>query len=172
MEVFMIKKNNLFRIIVIVYMSIIISTTLLRVYFKLSPIGNYTDVGLTIVGLYLFTLFLIREKIYNKITAHIVFIFVSLIPIINQVLFLSQEEVYFSSPKNTNTLIIVERSSFHHGYSSIYEKKHLLFKKPVNWTQVDGLRNFSSGFFTIEWTKEDIAIMKRNGEHYGQINLD
>lgn len=172
MGVFIIKKNNLFRIIVIVYMSIIMFTTLLRVFFELSPIGNYTDVGLVIVGLYLFTLFLVREKICNKIIAYTVFIFISLIPIINQVLFLSQEEVYFSSPKNTNTLVIVERAFLHQGYSSIYEKKYLLFKKPVNWNRVDGLRNFSSGFSTIEWIKEDIAIMKRNGEHYGQINLD
>lgn len=172
MGVFIIKKNNLFRIIVITYISIIVFTTLLRVFFELSLVGNYTDVGLIIVGLYLFTLFLIREKMCNKITTHIVFIFISLIPIINQVLFLSQEEVYFSSPKNTNTLVIVERAFLHQGYSSIYEEKYLLFKKPVNWNRVDGLRNFSSGFFTIEWIMEDIAIMKLNGEHYGQINLD
>lgn len=168
----MIFKSNLFRIIVIAYMSIIIFTTLLRVFFELSPIGNYTDIGLIIVGLYLFTLFLVREKICNKIIAYTVFVFISFIPIIFQLVILSKNELYFSSPNNTNTLVIVESSSLLDGYNTIYEKKYLLFKKPVNWNRINGLNNFSSGFFIIEWIREDIAIMKRNGEHYGQINLD
>ena len=85
---------------------------------------------------------------------------------------MDQKEIYFTSPEKTNTVVIVERSFLLGGYSTIYERKLWLFKKPVNWNRIDGLNSFSSGYFTIHWISEKAAIMKCNGEHYGQINLD
>lgn len=147
-------------------------TTLLREFFQLSFIGTHTDIVLILIGLYLFTLFVVKEEICNKKIACIFFIIISLVPILFQLVILSKNELYFSSPENTNTLVIVERSSLLDGYSSIYEKKYVVFKKPVNWNRINGLNNFSSGSYTIEWVNEKVAIMKYENEHYGQINLE
>lgn len=141
-------------------------------FFQLSPIGNYTDAGLIIAGLYLFTSYVVREEIWNKTIAYIAFTIISLAIIMYPLIFLEQKEIYFTSPEKTKTVVIVERSFFLGGYSTLYEKKYFLFKKPVNWNRIDGLNNFSSGYFTIHWISDKAAIMKRNGEHYGQINLD
>jgi hypothetical protein len=156
----------------VIYILIIIITTLLREIFQLSFIGNYTDIALILIGLYLFTLFVAKQEICNKKIALFVFTAISLVPILFQLVILSKNELYFSSPNNTNTLVIVERSSLLDGYSSIYEKKYVVFKKPVNWNRINGLNNFSSGSYTIEWVNEKIAIMKYEDKHYGQINLE
>lgn len=120
----------------------------------------------------MFTSYVVREEMCNKTIAYIVLIFISIAVIMYPLIFLEQKEIYFTSPEKTNTVVIVERSSLLRGYSTIYEKKLYLFKKPVNWNRIDGLNSFSSGYFTIHWISEKVAIMKRNGEHYGQINLD
>lgn len=172
MEGVTIKRNKLFRSISVIYILIIILTTLLREFFQLSFIGNYTDIALILIGLYLFTLYVVREEICNKKIARIVFIVISLVPILFQLVILSKNEIYFSSPNNINTLVIVERSSLLDGYSSIYEKKYVVFKKPVNWNRINGINNFSSGSYTIGWVDEKIAIIKYEDKHYGQINLE
>lgn len=87
-------------------------------------------------------------------------------------MFLSKKELYFQAPNRANTIIVVEKSSLLDGYSNIYEKKYCLFKRSVNWNRIEGLNNFSSGQYTIEWISESSAIIECAGEHYGQVNID
>ncbi len=166
------KKISLLNVISIIYILVIAFVLAFKLIFNLSLIGSYTNMILIILGLYIFISQIIKETQSSKVTGYIVFLLISFSLIIFSLFFLSKEETYFSSPNNTETLIIVEKSSLLDGYSLIYEKKFCLFKKPLNWNRIEGLNNFSSGYYTIKWTSEKTAIMNCNGEYYGQLNLD
>ncbi|MEG0308933.1 MAG: hypothetical protein RR636_13380 [Clostridium sp.] len=164
------KKRSSLNMIYILFVTIILAINLI---FKISLMGAYTNLFLILVGLYLLIEYIIRETQGNKVSGLIVFISMSFLIILFQLLIVSKKEVYFSSPNNTNVIIVIEKSpSLLRGYSVLYERKYWMFKKPINYSQIDGLNNFSSGYYTFEWLSEDIAIMKCDNEFYGQVNLD
>ncbi|MEG0613606.1 MAG: hypothetical protein RR486_13900 [Clostridium sp.] len=163
------KKEGILNIIYILFVTLILAVNLI---FKISLIGTYTNLFLILVGLHLLIAHIIVKTQSNKVIGYIVFILISLLIILYQLAIVSTKEVYFSSPNNTNTIVVVEKSaSLSKGYSLLYERKYFLFKKAINWNRIDGLNSFSSGYYTFEWKSEDLAIIECDNEFYGQINL-
>ncbi|MEG0775358.1 hypothetical protein [Clostridium sp.] len=167
----MLNKNKIFKWSVLIVTLIMLSFFILQMLFDLFLIRSITMITIDIVLLILGVKIFVDKLEYNKF---ICYGFLALLIFVNIFNYLLNEkkELYFSSPNKKNIVVVTESSGMHSGYSEIYEKKYLIFKKPLNHGSIYGLRNFSSGYFYFQWLNEQSANIICDSEVYGRVNLD
>jgi hypothetical protein len=167
----MLNKNKIFKWSVLIVILIRLSFFILQMLFDLFLIRSITMITIDIVLLILGVKIFVDKLEYNKFICYGVLAILVSINILSSLL-REKEELYFSSPNGWNMIIVTERSGIHNGYSEIYQKKYLIFKKTLNHAPINGLRNFSSGYFYFQWLNEQSANIICDGEIYGSVNLD
>ena len=114
--------------------------------------------------------FISNQTKVRKFICYSILVFLIVVNSFAMLFKLDDTQFYFKSPNNKNTIIIEECSFLLGGWSNVYERKAIIFKKTIDEDAIttdDGYRPFSFDDYSIEWESDDKATIE-----YGYGNMD